>query len=120
MKQAQAVLAATVLSLTLVSNAQADRGHHDRHDGWNTPSRQMSHHHDHRPARNHWLGPAAVLALGGLTLGAIAYSNAPASPVVYSAPPPPPAGSWYFCRSSGQYYPYTQACPEGWLAVAPR
>ena len=24
---------------------------------------------------------------------------------------------WYFCRSSGKYYPYTAACPEGWQTV---
>lgn len=24
---------------------------------------------------------------------------------------------WYFCQSSGKYYPYTAACPEGWKTV---
>ncbi len=122
MKQRHTLLSATLLSLALVGNAMADRDHRNRHDGWNTSHRQFSghHHHEHRPrGHKHWIGPAAVLALGGLTLGAIAYSSPP-SPVVYTAPPPPVTGNWYFCRSSGQYYPYTQACPEGWQAVAPR
>lgn len=30
------------------------------------------------------------------------------------------AGSWYYCGSSAMYYPYTQACPEGWQAVPAR
>ena len=24
---------------------------------------------------------------------------------------------WYFCKSSGKYYPYTSVCPEGWKTV---
>ena len=40
-----------------------------------------------------------------------------------SAPVPPSAnstGTWYYCGSSAMYYPYTQACPEGWQAVPAR
>ena len=34
------------------------------------------------------------------------------------APPPTnAAGTYYYCRSSAMYYPYTKACPEGWQAV---
>ena len=29
---------------------------------------------------------------------------------VHSAPPARSGGFWYFCGSSGQYYPYTNAC----------
>jgi hypothetical protein len=29
----------------------------------------------------------------------------------------PAQGTWYYCRSSEMYYPYTQACPGGWEAV---
>jgi len=34
----------------------------------------------------------------------------------------PPAGgqSWYYCRSSEMYYPYTKHCPGGWERVAPQ
>jgi hypothetical protein len=40
-------------------------------------------------------------------------------PVTMPAPAPQPANAWYFCRSVGQYYPYTQNCPEGWQLISP-
>lgn len=45
---------------------------------------------------------------------AAAYVQAPA-PVV-AAPPAQPS-MWYFCASSGKYYPYASSCPEGWRPV---
>ena len=50
------------------------------------------------------------------------YAPAPAyAPPVYAAPPPPPAPSyWYYCPSARGYYPYVNACPDGWLTVVPR
>lgn len=70
------------------------------------------------------LGPAAVLAITGLAIGAAAYNSRPAEPTYYVAPPrsvepPMETGYWYYCGSSGQYYPYTRYCPEGWQAVLP-
>jgi hypothetical protein len=48
----------------------------------------------------------------------------PQQPVYIEQPTPPaPANSsnyWYYCGSSAMYYPYTQACPEGWQAVPSR
>jgi len=47
----------------------------------------------------------------------------PYTPPVYSSPAtPPPAGGnmpqyWYYCASSGNYYPYISTCPEGWKMV---
>ena len=42
----------------------------------------------------------------------------PAQPVyIETEQPARSANSWYYCRSSAMYYPYTKACPEGWLAV---
>ena len=41
-------------------------------------------------------------------------------PIAQPSPPPPSANNWYFCQSSAMYYPYTQACPEGWRAVPAR
>ena len=32
-------------------------------------------------------------------------------------PQPAPYATWYFCASSGKYYPYVAVCPEGWKAV---
>lgn len=45
---------------------------------------------------------------------------------IYVEQPPPlapqtnPGNTWYYCASSAMYYPYTQACPEGWQAVPAR
>ncbi|MCL2636149.1 MAG: hypothetical protein FWD50_05915 [Betaproteobacteria bacterium] len=75
----------------------------------------------HYPRAN-WIVPAAVLTVGGIALATAISRPSP----VYVAPPPayvmppPPAGNWYYCRSSSQYYPYTNACPEGWQTVSPR
>ena len=51
-------------------------------------------------------------------------------PTIVVPPPPPPTvyieqsvapggNLWHYCRSAGGYYPYVQACPEGWLKVLP-
>jgi hypothetical protein len=40
----------------------------------------------------------------------------PPAPAPQAVQPTPPA-LWYFCRSSGKYYPYASACPEGWQTV---
>ena len=70
-------------------------------------------------------GPAWRGAYYGYPYGAAYYS----SPVVYAAPPvmtyatpqqpmvlasqPQPA-VWYYCETSGQYFPYVQSCASGW------
>lgn len=110
------------LAVSANTPALADRGGHDGY------RQQGYHRHYYQPHRSHsnWVGPAAVLGIGGLIIGsAIAsqYYSAPAP--VYRAPPPPapPRASydtWYYCASSGLYYPYTSACPEGWQAVPAR
>lgn len=119
MKKTSALCLAIALSLGVNGIAVADHRHGGgwgRHYG----PPPAYHHHHHRSSS--WAGPAAVLAITGLTLGAIAYNRA--SEPVYVAPPspvpPPNNGYWYYCASSGMYYPYTQACPEGWRAVAPQ
>lgn len=116
MKKTIAIFLAFSLALSAAGTAQADWG---RHGGYRPPPRHH-HHHD----RSDWVGPAAVLAITGLAIGAAAYSNRPAEPTYYVAPPrsaepPPETGNWYYCESSGQYYPYTRYCPEGWQAVMP-
>lgn len=118
-KFATLLLSATLLA-TSIGTAQADWG---RYRDFRPPEH---FHHHHREGRN-WIGPAAVLAITGLAIGAAAYGNAYAQPApVYAQPAPiytaPPAsgGVWYYCGSSDQYYPYTQACPEGWQAVPAR
>ena len=126
-----------LLVATLACNAMADgrRGH--------------SSHGQHRnyQGRGHdagWVAPLLFLGLAGAVLGAAASQPSVAQPIyvqppvtyvqpvpqyvapAYIAPPavaqvPPlqPANAWYFCKSVGQYYPYTQYCPEGWQLVSP-
>ena len=99
---------------------------HANHAYWRAPIVVERHQHSQywRPPR-HWIGPAAVLAITGAAIGAGAYHyyNQPAPvyvPPPRSYPPAQPADTWYYCGSSGQYYPYTNACPEGWQAVPAR
>lgn len=120
------LLVAATLGISLVGNAQA-RDRDDRRHGYDhRPPHYQKFKHDrhHAPRvihRDHrdWVGPAALIALTGVAIGAAISYQPPAPRVSYSAPPPP-SGNWYYCGSSGQYYPYTNACPEGWQAVAPR
>lgn len=117
MKKISALCIAAALAMTVNTSAQAEWGRH--HDGGHRG------HHQHHRSGHGWVGPAAVLAIAGLAIGtAVASQSYYATPApVYSAPPRPmPAdyGTWYYCGSSGQYYPYTNACPEGWQAVPAR
>ena len=124
MKKTTALCLAFSLALGSAGSAQADWG---RHQGYRGPSQghHQNHHyqgHGHRQGPN-WAGPAAILAITGLAIGAAAYSQANSAPV-YVAPPrqiqaAPDAGNWYYCGSSGQYYPYVRGCPEGWQTVMP-
>jgi hypothetical protein len=41
-------------------------------------------------------------------------------PPIIQANPSPPANWWYYCRSSGAYYPYVKYCPSGWERVMPQ
>lgn len=117
MKKISALCIAAALTMTANTSAQADWG---RHDGY----REYGNHHRHYGGRG-WVGPAAILAITGLAVGAaVASQNYYAPAPVYAAPPRPmpPVNYdvWYYCGSSGQYYPYTNACPEGWQAVPAR
>lgn len=124
MKKTTALCLALSLTLGTAGTAQADW---ERHGGHRGPSYEHRHHHGHRGGPN-WVGPAALLAITGLAIGAVAYSQA-APAQVYSAPAyaPPPrpvqiqpeSGNWYYCDSLVQYYPYVRHCPEGWQAVMP-
>jgi hypothetical protein len=115
MKKIAALCIAATLALTATTSAQADWGRH--HGG--------HRHHGHHHSGGSWVGPAAVLAITGLAIGAaMASQNYYAPAPVYNAPPRPMPqvgyDTWYYCGSSGQYYPYTDACPEGWQAVPAR
>jgi hypothetical protein len=127
-------LALAVALGTASAPAFADRGGHrgyyegPRHDYRDHGYRDYGRRHDHRRA---WVGPAAVLAITGLAIGAAAWAAQPAPPVyvapapayvqprpVYPAPAPAPAYSSY-CASAGYYYPEVRYCPEGWQRVYP-
>jgi hypothetical protein len=105
--------------------------------------------HSRYQSRGHnsgWIAPLLFLGLAGAVIGAAASQQSAPPPVyvqpyvqpqitytqpapvyvapAYSAPAivaqtPPPANAWYFCKSVGQYYPYTPHCPEGWQQVSP-
>lgn len=116
MKKFSALCIAALLALSATTSAQADWGRHGGH-----------HHrgHQHHRGGSGWVGPAAVLAITGLAVGAAVASQSYYAPAPVYSPPPRPMpqpgyGTWYYCGSSGQYYPYTNACPEGWQAVPAR
>ena len=129
MNKTTSLLVVATLGIALVGNAQA-RDRDDRRHGYDhrPPHYQkFKHHHRHHAPRvihrhhRDWVGPAALIALTGVAIGAAVSHLPPAPRVTYTyAPPPPASGNWYYCGSSGQYYPYTNACPEGWQVVAPR
>ena len=70
-----------------------------------------------------WFGFALFTAITALILTSeMARRTDPPQQPVYIEPPAnaaptPSANTWYYCASSNMYYPYTQACPEGWQAV---
>lgn len=118
MKKLIALFMVFSLALSTAGTAQADGRYHGGYRP--PPPRHHHHHHD----KSDWVGPAAVLAITGLAIGAAAYNSRPAEPTYYVTPPrsvEPPMGTgyWYYCESSGQYYPYTRYCPGGWQAVLP-
>src|SRR5690348_14894336 len=103
MKKSAALLLSATLTASGIGAAHADWGRGDwgRYRDYGPPAH---HYHHHRDGRN-WVGPAAVLAITGLALGAAAYSNAYAAPApAYVAPaepvyaaPPANGGVWYYC-----------------------
>lgn len=115
MKSITKTIASALLIVAVSGNALADRG-------WQQ-QRYSNHHHQQRSDHADWVGPLVLLGLGAVALSALAdQSEPPRQQPVYVAeqrayPPSPPPSAGYFCRSVGQYYPYTRHCPEGWLLV---
>ncbi|WP_415035409.1 hypothetical protein [Azonexus sp.] len=145
MKRTLSFCAAALLALGLTTSASAggdwrhERGahrghermqHFDRNHHHHMPAPHhrphyappVHHHHERDHRREHrrdWIGPAAVLTIGGIALGSALYYNQQnnASPAVIYQNTPNNGEHWFYCRSSGQYYPNTQACPEGWVTI---
>jgi len=134
MKKIAQSVGLALLIATLGTNALADgpRGYY----------RQPHREYSHLGGDAGWVAPLLFLGLAGAIIGAANSQPSPPPPVYVSPPvtyappiatyvapvevapapsmpPPPPADAWYFCRSVGQYYPYTQYCPEGWQLVPP-
>jgi hypothetical protein len=136
MEKITKLTAVAVLIFTMSCSALADsrRGHY--------PQGQ----HRSYQGRGHdsgWIAPLLFLGLAGAVIGASASQQSSPPPTyvqpyappqsiyvqpapVYVAPAYPaptvvaqPINAWYFCKSQGQYYPYTQYCPEGWQKVSP-
>jgi hypothetical protein len=135
MKTTTRSITVALLTVAIAGSAFANgqRGHY--------PHNQHRGHHHARHHDSNWVAPLLFLGLAGAVIGAAA-SQRPSAPQpiyyveppvtyvqpapVYVAPPvsiappaPQPTHAWYFCRSAGQYYPYTQSCPEGWQLVSP-
>ena len=128
------VVALLVAALGGSALANGPRGHYSH-----GPQRSHQSHN----SGGGWIAPLLFLGLAGAVIGAAA-SQPSAPPPVYVQPPamyvppavtyvqpaptymapvpaapPQPLNAWYFCKSVGQYYPYTQYCPEGWQLVSP-
>ena len=114
------------ISLALIANpvyADHNRGRDDRdHQSHSQHNRHYDNHNDkHHDNGSAWAGVALIGAIAGLAL--LADNNEPKQPVYVEpaypqySPPQPGGNVWYYCQSSGIYYPYTRACPEGWQAV---
>lgn len=116
---------ACITALSLVAlPAHADRGYERGGYG----------HHHGGGGGDAWAGLAIVGAIAGLAIMAehsrpvyaAPYEAQPVyvEPRTYAVPPvyaaPAAAGNWYYCQSSATYYPYTNACPEGWQVVPAR
>lgn len=88
---------------------------HGGYPGWQHPR----HEHGYRSGGN-WVAPLIALGVAGAVWSAAA-RPAPTyvAPAVTYYPPQPAPSASYYCASSGQFYPYTSYCPEGWQLVQP-
>jgi hypothetical protein len=113
MKKILQTLSLVALMATVSGQALADGGHRGGYSGWE----RNRHEHDHRSGGN-WVAPLIALGVAGAVWSAAA-RPAPTyvTPTVTYYPPQPAPNASYYCGSSGQYYPYTSYCPEGWQLV---
>jgi len=125
MKQFIKTFSVVLVAVAMSCNAFADSGRYERH------------RYEGRSGGPGWLAPLLVLGVAGAIISAAERQPAQtvfvsppvtyvppaqvyvAPPVVLAPPAPAPMQYWYFCKSAGQYYPYTPSCPEGWQRVSP-
>ena len=117
MKKILQTLGLVIVMAGVSGQALADGGHH----GWE--HQRYGHGYDrdrgYRSGGN-WVAPLIALGVAGAVWSAAA-RPAPVyvAPTVTYYPPQPAPSASYFCASSGQFYPYTSYCPEGWQLVQP-
>ncbi len=114
-----------ILAFTLCASAHAERGDRRQERHWHGDIRQFHdrdfprwrsgrwYHGGHDGRLGWWwiVGPLWYFYPGPI----YPYPNPYVPPVIMQAPPA--ARYWYYCASSGQYYPYVAVCPEGWRMV---
>lgn len=89
-------------------------------DGHANP--RWGHSDDHGGHAGHWdYGWLWVVGIALLIYNVTRPAHIPQPPTVMiqalPTAPSPATAFWYFCPSSGSYYPYVQTCPDGWLTV---
>ena len=98
----------------LSGQALANGGYYGGHHG----NRHGYHHRNNYYSGSNWVAPLVALGVAGAVISA---TSRPAptyvEPSVTYYPPQPAPSVSYFCGSSGQFYPYTSYCPEGWQLV---
>jgi hypothetical protein len=113
----------TSLSITSSTIALADPPHRHWHGDHYRYYRDYPHWHDGSWYHGNYRGR---VGWWWITAGNWYYYPAPVYPypapyprtvVIEREPAPQREPIWYFCESSGKYYPYTSVCPEGWRAV---
>lgn len=111
MKKILQTLGLVIAMAGVSGQALADGGHH----GW----RHRHHEQGYRSGGN-WVAPLIALGVAG-AVWSTAARPAPTyvAPAVTYYPPQPAPSASYYCASSGQFYPYTSYCPEGWQLVQP-
>lgn len=130
-----AIIAILLLGAVLASNAFAGPGGRTggvagaRHWGGHAPAVP---HQGYRGRAHIGPGIGAGLFLGLLLAAPLLYDPwryypnpypfiVPSDPgMIAPEAPAPQAHWWYYCGSAGAYYPYVNACPEGWQKVPPQ
>lgn len=113
-------VAASIFIAAMSGNAPADPGR---------PARPSPHHYHGGGGGLNWLGAILLIGFTAAVVDAVTSQPKPPPPPKYVPPPVQPApvyieqpaasGMWYYCKSSGQYYPYVRTCPEGWEELPP-
>lgn len=121
-RHAVSILVAGLATLSFSAGAWAWQGGHSRsHISGGVRHFESSHF----PGPRHFHGGFhSRVIIGGTFYAPLYYPPYYYDPYYYAPPPveyvqPAPPQPWYYCASARAYYPYVQACPEGWQQVLP-